>query len=401
MKCNRWTVALAAAGLVTFPSLLQADDQKPNSVMTALSSTTISGYVDTSMEWNLGTGNANLPFFAFNSGKQDGFNLDVVELTLQKDPDPADSWGAGYKVQLLFGPDANAFATQSSFTSTSDFGVKQAYVDLRAPIGNGLDMKIGVWDTIIGYEVFEAGNNPNFTRSYGYTVEPTTHTGVLFSYTFNDMISASAGVANTVGPNINDRAPTESYKAYMGSITLTAPKDWGFIGGSTLSAGIVNGFNNVINGNIGLHSQTSVYVGTTVNTPLSNLKVGASMDYVKLHDAGDQDEVRNGNLWVFGAYASYQATEKLTLNVRGEYFVDRANFIEGAGGPDLDDNGGGDESKFWEFTATAQYDLWKNVVSRLEFRWDHTQDNLFGGTSSGSGTRDNAFLVAANIIYKF
>ncbi len=47
---------------------------------------------------------------------------------------------------------------------------------LRAPIGNGLDFKVGAFDTIIGYESVEAGTNPNYTHSYGFNIEPTTHT---------------------------------------------------------------------------------------------------------------------------------------------------------------------------------------------------------------------------------
>jgi hypothetical protein len=180
-KLQKWTIALAAVGLVSMPV---GAEEKPSPILTALSSTTISGYVNTSAIWNPGTGNANLPPYAFNAGKSDGFNLDVAKLTIERPLDEA-QWSAGYKVDLLFGPDANALATQSTLTSgstPSDFGIKQAYVALRAPVGNGLDVKMGVWDTIIGYESFDAGSNPNYTRSYGYTVEPTTHTGVLMSY---------------------------------------------------------------------------------------------------------------------------------------------------------------------------------------------------------------------------
>ena len=53
-------------------------------------------------------------------------------------------------------------------------------------MGTGLDFKMGVFDSIIGYESIEAGNNPNFTRSYGNTIEPQTHTGLLASYRFCD-----------------------------------------------------------------------------------------------------------------------------------------------------------------------------------------------------------------------
>ena len=55
-----------------------------------------------------------------------------------------------------------------------DFAIKQAYVALRAPVGNGLDFKVGVFDSIMGYESTEAINNPNFTRSWGHTFEPST-----------------------------------------------------------------------------------------------------------------------------------------------------------------------------------------------------------------------------------
>src|SRR4029078_12612325 len=123
----------------------------------------------------------------------------------------------------------------------------QAYVALRAPLGNGLDIKLGVFDTIVGYETFDAGRNPNFTRSYGYTIEPTTHTGLLLTYQLNDMLGFSAGIANTFGPTINQKAwnngRAESFKTYMGSVAFSAPKEWGFVGGSTLYAGIINGLN--------------------------------------------------------------------------------------------------------------------------------------------------------------
>ena len=256
MKMNKWTFGLAAVGLVSLPSWMQAEE-KPNNLLTSLSSTTISGYVNTSMHWDLGTGNANNPAYAFGgAGKSDGFNLDVVKLSIEKPLDEA-QWAAGYKVDLLFGPDANAFGTTSTLppggaAGTSDFGIKQAYVALRAPVGNGLDFKVGVFDTPIGYEVFDAGENPNYTRSYGYSIEPTTHTGVLCTYQFSELITASAGIANTFGPVINQRAQiasggkkAESYKTYMASIGLTAPKDWGWVAGSTLYGGVINGFNPV------------------------------------------------------------------------------------------------------------------------------------------------------------
>src|SRR5260370_31395858 len=103
MKVNKWRLGLAAVGLVTLRSLVRVEE-KASSVMTALSSTTLSGYVDTSMQWDLGTGNGHPPPFAYNAGKQDGFNLNVVKITLEKPLDEG-QWAAGYKIDLDLGPE--------------------------------------------------------------------------------------------------------------------------------------------------------------------------------------------------------------------------------------------------------------------------------------------------------
>jgi hypothetical protein len=384
MKFNKWTVALAAVGVVSLASAAKAEE-KSSSVATALSSTTISGYVDTSMEWNFGTGNANLPPYKFNSpSKADGFNLDVVQLRIEKPLDEQE-WSAGYRVDLWAGPDANTLGTQSTLaTGSSDFAVRQAYVALRTPIGNGLDWKVGVFDSPIGYESVEAGNNPNFTRSYGHSIEPQTLTGVLASYRFCDCFHASAGVADTVGATINGRADTESFKTYMGSLALTAPDSWGFLSGSTLYGGIVNGFGNT--GNV----QTSYYVGATVATPVTGLRAGAAFDYLQVND------MDNLTASVAG-YLSYQATEKLSFHGRVEYFKDANDPVLFSYLPQ------GQNAKVLTLTGTIQYDLWKNVISRLEVRWDHSLggNDLFGGTTSGSPELKNAVVLAGNFIYKF
>ena len=73
-----------------------------------------------------------------------GFNLNVVKLVLEKPLNAEESWAAGYKADLGFGLDANLMLTQST-EAYADFGIKQAYVALRAPVGNGLDFKVAFW----------------------------------------------------------------------------------------------------------------------------------------------------------------------------------------------------------------------------------------------------------------
>jgi len=93
MKLDRWTVALAAIGLVSLASVATAEE-KTDAVVTALSATTLSGYVDISAQWNFGTGNANTPPYRFGGpSKADGFNLNVVQLRIEKPLDETDLHG--------------------------------------------------------------------------------------------------------------------------------------------------------------------------------------------------------------------------------------------------------------------------------------------------------------------
>jgi hypothetical protein len=416
MKFNKWTTGLAAAGVISLASAARAQDPA-NLVTAAVAGTSISGYVDVSAQWNPGTGNANLPCYPFSAGKADGFNLNVAQVSVAKPLDDS-SWAAGFCVDLWLGPDAKTLGTSSYLglaNVASDLAIRQAYVNLRTPLGSGgIYWKLGVFDTIIGSESLSSFKNPHYTRSYGFGLEPTTHTGLLATYEFGDFLDVSLGVANTIGPSINERAfpspipvtlpyggPTvslplggdraESYKTYMGSVALKAPESFGFLAGSGLYAGVINGF-----GSTAYETQTSWYVGSTLCTPVSGLKFGVAYDYL---------DIRNNNpdAWAVAFYTSIQATEKLSFLAR----------IEGVKYPD--------NSAFnaHAITFTTQYDLWQNLLSRIEVRWDHCEHGqLYGGTgpsfsdfgsvgdfvSALGGTppnRENAFMVAANLIYRF
>ena len=392
MNCKPWTVALIGVGLVSLPAVIRAEE-KPSPLQTAVAGTTISGFVDTSAHWNLGTGNANLPVYSPNGQaggtKADGFNLDVMELTIAKAPGE-EPWSAGYNATLLFGPDATGYNTSflgPKQAATSDFSLKDTYVDLHAPLGNGLDVKVGTFSEPLGYEVYEAGSNPNYTRSYGYEIEPTALTGVLATYQLCPALAVNGGIANTWSAGVDSRAnppKAESFKTYIGNMTFTAPTNWGSFSGLTMSAGIISGWDAM-----NQVDKTSFYVGGTFNTPCSKLKVGVAYDYAMLGpiDTATPAHYDSGYQNATGLYLIYQATDKLSLNTRGEY-ASQSRFLAGNGMP----------TSAFEVTETLQYDLWKNVISRVEFRWDHAADDSGAFASSH---QDNTYLIAANFIYKF
>ncbi len=406
MKFNKWTVGLATVGVVSLASAVRADEQM-SQVQTALSQTTLSGYVDTAMQWNPGTDQKpnefgevvpHVPQYAF--AKNDGFSLNAVDIALDK-PEDSSQWAAGYHVEAMAGADAVGVGVGGTAT------LRQAFVRLHTPVGgNGIDWQIGVFDNIIGYESNSDPLNPNYTRSYGYSIEPTTMTGILGTYKVNDEVSVSGGIANTPGglgtipPSYAGTPTYESQKAYMGDIAFTAPDSMGFLKGATLTAGVVSGNDSATYGN---GSTLNWYLGATLPTPITQLKVGAAFDYLMESDLATASDTLGDDVWTLGVYGTYQASANMSFNMRAEYFsssassADVVNLYNTASGV-----GNGGE----EFTATVQYNLWANVMTRAEFRWDHVEHgNWFGaspaGANEGDPMKNDDFLLALNIIYQF
>ena len=403
MKFNKWTVALAATGVVSLASAVQADESHP--VNTALSSTTLSGYVDTSAIWNLGSGAPRVGgqtpnqvanrFANTGSDRQDGFNVNTIKLQLEKPIDEG-TWSAGYKVETMFGPDANVMPG----ALTSGVAIKQGYAALRAPIGNGIDFKIGQFDPIVGYEVTDSYANPNFSRSLGFNnLEPFGHTGILASYQVNDIIGVSGGVANgDSGFGLNGGSLTasgfasgqsgssfrgmlaESSKVYMGSVVVKAPESAGWLSGSSLYVGAVNG-----DAKGSKNDPTLLYVGVSLATPIKELSLGASADL--LFNGGGTGALGNSYANAYAFYTGYQITEKLKANNRFEY----ATSGYGAFLP------GRTQDKIIGETFTLDYALWSNVLTRGEFRWDRSVD---GGANPFNGQKNDLSLTAS-IVYKF
>lgn len=401
MKFDKWTLALASAGVISLGTAVQAEEQ--HQVLTAVSQTTLSGYVETSAIYTTGP-NGTIPgrTFTGTSDKQDGFNLHAVKLVLEKPLDESE-WAAGYKADLVFGPDANYYSTilngqapAAGGANADDFAVKQAYVSLRVPVGNGIDLKMGVWDTLIGYEVFESGNNPNFSRSYGYALEPTHHTGLQASYKISDVLSIAAGVANGWSGAVNDKNNLSADRvAFLGTLTITLPESTGMFAGTAIYLGYVSGENaNRVSAAPNGPTINSYYAGVTMPTGLEGLSVGLAFDY-----KDSSSSVGSGMpsyAWASAGYISYQATEKLKLNGRVDY-TKASNGTYTGYGPAA----GADGEQLGSLTLTADYSLWANVITRLEARYDRAMggdDIMPARTPNGS---DDAFTLAANVIYKF
>jgi hypothetical protein len=367
MKFNKWTLGLAAVGVVSLASAARADE-KVSTVQTALSNTTLSGYVDAGVQYS----SASVATYGPEAATQDGFSLNVVDLALDK-PLDATPFSAGYHIELWTGPNNNVIGTGSI--------VRQAYLALGTTFGGQeIDWKIGVWDTLIGYEGLTSSANPNYTHSYGFAVEPTTHTGIQGTYKVNDEISIQAGIADNEGGDsagIGGTLPKPlTAPGFLALVSLTAPSSWGALSGATLALGGIDNSDDA--------GAKNLYAGATIPTPLSSLKFGAAYDYV------DKALTTGGYVNVFGGYGTWTSSDsKFSLNLRAEYAHQSHNALG-----TLFNSTDGEE-----ITATAQYSLWANVLSRVEVRLDHaTAGSYIEGTNP---LVKNSVFAGAQLIYTF
>src|SRR5688572_3663338 len=146
-----------------------------------------------------------LPIFDANSlrsldPEENSFTFDLFQLHLHSNlPE-----GVSIATKLDFGKTASRIASDwdgdgalSNSEETNDFEVEEAFLAYAPDWAGGGSVKFGKFVTLLGAEVIEAPANPNFTRSFsfGYAI-PFTHTGLLFSAPLGDMFSLSAGVVN-------------------------------------------------------------------------------------------------------------------------------------------------------------------------------------------------------------
>ncbi|MFO0791721.1 MAG: porin [Pirellulales bacterium] len=132
-------------------------------------------------------------------------NFDQEWFWIEKKPKTDScSWDWGYRADLVYGVDAqktqafgnSGFPNPQGYDNGWDNGrygwaLPQLYADFAK---GDLDIKVGHFFTLVGYEVIP--KTGNFFYSHSYTMfnsEPFTHTGVLATYKINDELSVMGG----------------------------------------------------------------------------------------------------------------------------------------------------------------------------------------------------------------
>ena len=258
------------------------------------------------------------------------------------------TWDIGFRADFMFGTDAiftqaygnPAFDVHNGRAlddrgnwdldicckslRTYGIAIPQAYAEIYAPIGNGLNVKVGHFYTPIGYESVPAPNNFFYTHAYTMQYgEPFTHTGVLANYKINGNFTTFAGAIGGSGTGGWDG----NFDRQMGN--------WGGIGGVTWTSNDAKTSLNISGTGSTASTRNSSFWG--MYSVVFKHMVTDKTHLIVQHDHGFADNVLLANLHQSGVNSDaawygvnthlyYDLTKDFSIGARAEWFRDRDGF---------------------------------------------------------------------------
>jgi len=355
-----------------------------------------------SYNWNNpSAGSVSQPLNTFNRSHQE-FQLDAAKLEIGR---PTDGPGtAGFQFDILYGQNADilrGISPSLSFPTAptnvpalqgddeASFFLQQAYVAYNF---NGVELKLGRWETLLGYEMLDTNDNPNISHGLLFTwAIPFYHTGLLASGNISENLSWSAGIAN----GTNNSTENNDQKAAVAQI---AYKSGNF--GTSLSG--YYGFDNQTGqGAPPVSSSDSNYVLDLVTTLQVTDALGfwVNVDY---GEGEDLDPISGDDAawWGYSAGAKFDISDSTYFAVRYEYFTDDDN-VRGIGtSPGLGLMAAADDFEATSITGTLGHQLTDRLLVRAEVRYDEADDDsvptggaIFPDDSAAGFEDDEVFAI--------
>ncbi len=386
-----------------------AEQEKAESpLVQLLKETRLYGFVDVGFIWNTtrpGNGqNGNTGDSSIATGgntpaldgtsvrafdrKSRSFYLHNAQLALERTA--TDKLIAGYKLELSVGSDANVFGTSDSDLNDF-FDVQEAHVQLLLPFEKGVDVRVGKFATLAGFEVIESKSNWNYSRSLPFLFAiPFTHTGVRASYPVHEMVNVTAGFNNGWDVTVDNN----DAKTFEGQVNVN-PLAWLKLYGTLYWGAEKSRGGPLPSHEPGDDRYVLDLVGLAENIPgLDNWSFGINLDFGSEEDSGNPQPTSEDADWFgFAAYARYQLNEWFTPSARFSLIDDDEGFRTGtAVAP------GATDQSIREITLTAEFKVAPNAIARLELRHDRSSEDIF---LDHDEEKDSQTTFGAEVIYSF
>jgi len=336
------------------------------------------------------------------------FQLNQLYGYLERAADKAGGkWDWGVRFDVMFGTDAVFTQAYGGDYGNWDYGllddrfyniaVPQAYAQVFAPYGNGINIKVGHFYTPIGYEVVPAPDN--FFYSHAYTMqfgEPFTHTGILADYSIDKNWSILGGV--TTGSHFGGW--DGNFQDGLGN--------WSGIGGVTLTSNDAATSLN-ISGTYGATSETNS-AGWGMYSIVLKHDFTDRIHTVLQHDHGFAGNAADGGAtdatWYgINSHFYYDIQDDLIAGIRAEWFRDQNGVRVFSPARELGCPGPGNTCVGAGYYAVTAGVTWKPrtwLSLRPNIRYDWSEDiDAFDVDANGIGQQDSQFLFSTDMIITF
>jgi len=336
--------------------------------------------------WNFSTNHPRNPdqiSLRYFDQDQNKLVFNAFNLTLDK---PEKDWGVGIHLSGLFGRTGEllreATLWGNNFHHEPSAELYESYLTTTLPVGEGLQIKGGLFVTLLGTEVIYSPGayNENISRSFLFNLAiPFRHLGMLFSYPVHKTVNLTAGVVTGWDdPHDNNHMPS-----FMGSVGFT-PSDKVALNTSFIYGPEQDNRNG---------PKRFTIANVLSIKPIDPLQL--YLEYTYGHEAnaslgGTRDATWQG----FAGVAAYSWTDRFTTAFRGEWFNDRDGARIGG-----NFNGTHANVQVGEITFTGAYKFTKMLLGRAEVRQDWSDRNVFQKSSSRADSAQTT--IAMELIYTF
>ncbi len=160
-----------------------------------------SGAAEASYTQNFNNPNTNLNQLRIFDSQANSFVPQVAQFMVER---PATAGSAadriGFRARVNFGAQSRFSRARTNYqpgTDNNELDVHELYAEYIVPVGNGLKIQAGKINTLIGLEVINSWENPNFSRSFTFGLaQAFTETGIRFTYPFTSWATAAVGLVN-------------------------------------------------------------------------------------------------------------------------------------------------------------------------------------------------------------
>jgi len=349
---------------------------------------------------------------------RDGYQMNQLYLSLGRKVEKGDQLAVGGRIDFMFGTDyyymasagfENTPVNQPHWNDWGDdvlyrarrdqygFAMPQIYGEVYAPIFGGLDLKIGHFHSVMGYESLESTENFFYSHSYARIYGmPTSMTGVMATSNINCNWELIYGAVNEW--NAFD---TENDN-FSGVLGLKYKSRTGFF---TFGVTTMFGEQSAPCYQFETYGESEM---TFVLNTYAKFKFTPRLTYAIEFTAGYDEreyfcmetfDTNTGRAW-FGLtnYVYYQLFDNLALGTRIEWFCDSDNTIidGGYGFSTIDDS-----ANYFAVTFGANWTPLPWMTVRPEIRYDFSDFEYADMKTYDAWSADDQLTVGADLIIRF